>query len=228
MQAGLEPGDDVRVHPVADHRGGLRVRAQRVQAGAHHERVRLAHVVGDHVGRARDERRDRAGRRQRPAGRRTGRVGVRRDEPRAVADEADRPRDRLEGVRARLAEDDVVGVALGQRVADLVQRGGETRLADDVRRAVGPLAVEELGGRQRRRPQRVGGHVDPARPQARREVARRVDGVVREDQEPLARRADRAEELLGAGQRVLLVHEHAVHVDEVVLELVHVSQRNPP
>jgi hypothetical protein len=161
-------------------------------------------------------------------GGRTGRVGVRRDEPRPGADEADRPRDRLERVRARLTQHDVVGIALGQRVADLVQRGGETRLADDVRGAVGPLTVEELRRRQRRRPQRVGGHVDAARPQPRREVARRVDGVVREHEEPLPRPADRPEELLGARQWFLRVHEHAVHVDQVVLELVHVRERNPP
>ena len=36
------------------------------------------------------------------------------------------------------------------------------------------------------------------------------------------------QELLCAGERVLLVHEHAIHVDEVVLELVHVSNLDAP
>src|SRR3954470_3156005 len=42
LQARFEPGDDVRVHTVADHCGLLGVRVERVQRGAHHQRVRLA------------------------------------------------------------------------------------------------------------------------------------------------------------------------------------------
>ena len=111
------PDDDVGVHPVADHRRRLRVGLDRVQRRAHHQRVRLADVVGLDAGRAADQRRDRAGRRQRAVGRRAGRVGVRGDEARAGGDEADRLRDALEAVGPRLAEHDVVRVALGQRVA---------------------------------------------------------------------------------------------------------------
>ena len=51
-----------------------------------------------------------------------------------LADQADRARDALEAVGARLAEHDVVGVALGQRVAGLVQRGRQPGLADHERR----------------------------------------------------------------------------------------------
>ena len=42
---GLHAGDDVGVHAVADHRGGLGVAADGVQRAAHHQRVRLADEV---------------------------------------------------------------------------------------------------------------------------------------------------------------------------------------
>ena len=73
-EPGLEPRDDVGVHPVADHRGRLRVRVDRVQRRAHHQRVGLADVVGLDAGGAADQRGHRAGRRA--AGRRArGRSG---------------------------------------------------------------------------------------------------------------------------------------------------------
>jgi hypothetical protein len=90
-----------------------------------------------------------------------------------------------------------------------------------VRRAARPLAVEELRGRQRRRPERLGRHLDPARREPRAEVARRVDRVVGQDQEALAGGGQAADEVLGARQRPLLVDQDAVHVEEVVLEVAH-------
>ena len=83
VQARLDAGDDVGVHAVADHAGVLGVRADAVQRRPEHHRVRLADDVGLLADRLRDERRDRAGRGQHAVDRRAGRVGVRRDEPRA-------------------------------------------------------------------------------------------------------------------------------------------------
>ena len=86
---------------------------------------------------------------------RAGGVGVRRDEARAGADEPDRLGDRLERVVAGLADDDVVGIGLGHDEAGLVQRGGEPRLADHEGRAAGHLDSQEVGRRERRRPDRA-------------------------------------------------------------------------
>ena len=146
----------------------LRVRLDRVQRRAHHQRVRLADVVRLDAGRAADQRRDRARRRQRPVGARAGRVGVGRDEARALADQPDRPRDPLERVRAGLAEHDVVRRAVVQRVAGVVQRGRQARLADHVRGAARALVVQEAGGRERRGPDRLLGQLAGRSPRAAR------------------------------------------------------------
>ena len=160
--------------PIIAVRLGMGV--DRVQRGAHHQRVGLADEVGLDAGRPADQRGDRAGRRQRPA-RATGRsasglVAMNRAPER---DQADRVGDPLEAVGARLAEHDVVRIAVGERVAGLVQRGRQTGLADHERRAAGALIVEEARGRQRRGPDRA-----PREPPARwRAAARRGPGACR-------------------------------------------------
>ena len=70
-----------------------------VERAAHHQRVRLADEVRLDPGRLGDQRRDRAGGRQRALRRRAGRVGVGGDEARAVLDQPDRPGDGLEASR---------------------------------------------------------------------------------------------------------------------------------
>ena len=64
------------------------------------------------------------------------------------------------------------GCGGGQRVAGLVQRGGQPGLADDVRGAARHLVGEELRGGQRRGPDGVLGDVDPGRGQACAQVPR--------------------------------------------------------
>ena len=64
--------------------------------------------------------------------------------------EADGPLDLLVVVAAGVADDDVIGVVLGQGVADGVQGVGEAGAADDVGGAAGLLLVEEVGRGQRR------------------------------------------------------------------------------
>ena len=46
LQAGFDPGHDIGVHPVADHRGCRGVRVDRAKRRAHHQRVRFADVIG--------------------------------------------------------------------------------------------------------------------------------------------------------------------------------------
>src|SRR5262249_37895232 len=58
---GLQAGQDVGVHAVADHRGGLRVGAYRVEPGPHHQRVGLADEVRLLAGGGGDQGGDRAG-----------------------------------------------------------------------------------------------------------------------------------------------------------------------
>ena len=58
---GLDPGDDVGVHPIADHDGALAVRVDALHGAADHHRVGLADEVGLHTGRLRDHGGDRAG-----------------------------------------------------------------------------------------------------------------------------------------------------------------------
>ena len=129
----------------------------------------LPTTYGSSPGRLRDQRRDRAGRGQRTVGARPGGIRVRRDEPRAAADQADRLGDRLERVVAGLADDDVVGVDVGHDEAGLVQGGRDAGLADHERAAAGHLRLEEVGRRERRGPDRLFGHVESgcAQPRAR-------------------------------------------------------------
>ncbi len=190
------------------------MRVDRVQRRAHHQRIRLADEVGLDARRATDQRCDRARRGHRPLRRRPGRVRVRSDEARAVGDETDRLRDALEAVRTRLADDDVIGIALGERVARTVERRRQARLADHEGRAAGTLVIEEARGRERRRPDRLLGHVeaDPAQP--RREIALREDRVVGQDEKRNLELAQAREEAVGSGNRNLLVDEDTVHVHQ--------------
>ena len=128
-------------------------------------------------------------------GARPARVGVGRDEAGAPVDQPDRPGDRLERVGARLAEHDVVGVAVAHDVADVVHRGRQAGLADDVGRAARALVGEEVGRGQGRGPDRLLGHVDPAAQQPGAQVAGRVDRVVGEHEERAAGRLERLDEL---------------------------------
>ena len=80
--------------------------------------------------------------------------------------------------------------------------------------AAGPLVVEELRGGEGAGPDRVLGYVDPGPVQPGLQVARGVDRVVRQQQERPAGRGEPGDEVRGAGDRLLLVDEHAVHVGE--------------
>ena len=153
-----------------------------------------------------------------PAGLGSARVGVRRDEAGALLDQANRAGDGLERVGARLAEHDVVGVAVGHDVADVVHGRRQAGLADDVGRSAGSLLGEELRRGQGGGPDRLLRHVDAAAEQPGAQVARREDRVVRQDEEASAGLLERRDELGGARDRVLLVHEDAVHVGEPRLD----------
>ena len=142
-------------------------------------------------------------------------------------DQADGLGDALEAVRPRLAEHHVVRVALGQRVAGVVERGREPRLADRERGAAWPLALEEARRGERRRPDRLLRHLEAQRAQPRREVAPGVHRVVREHEEGQAQLPQPGEEAVGARDRVLLAHEHAVHVHQPGADLSS-GQRSPP
>src|SRR5690606_22029697 len=63
------------------------------------------------------------------------------------------------------------------------------------------------------------GHVEPGGAQPRREVARREDRVVGEHEELGSRLDPVADQFGRALQRLVLVHEHAVHVGEPALDV---------
>ena len=129
-----------------------------------------------------DQRGDAAGRRQGALVARAAAVGVGGDEARAVLDQPDRLGDRLERVGAGLAEHDVVGVAVGHHVADVVHRRDQAALPHDVRRTAGALLVEEVGGGQGRGEDVVLRHVDAAAEQPGPQVAAGEDRVVGQQQ----------------------------------------------
>jgi hypothetical protein len=131
--------------------------------------------------------------------------------------------DLLERVGARLAEDDVVRLAAREDVADVVQCGREAGFADDVCRSSRSLVGEELRGRHGRGPDGLLGHVDATGEQAGPQIPCREDRVVREDEEGTARGLERFDEVGGSGDRVLLVHEDAVHVGEPGLDRLRLS-----
>ena len=69
------------------------------------------------------------------------------------------------------------------------------------------------------------GTVEAAGAQARREVAAGVDRVVGEDEEGQPELAQARQEAVGARDRVLLVHEHAVHVHQPGADLAAAARR---
>ena len=153
-----------------------------------------------------------------PIRRRRGRVGVGGDEPGAGRHQPDGLGDRRKRQGAGLAEDDVVRLGVGQGVADLVQRRGQPRFADDVGRASRQLGRQEVRGGQGRRPDRL-----PRAPASPREPGRaeRSRGVKTEllvstrNRRPRSTR--RTRKIRGPGQGVALVHEDAIHVDQPAL-----------
>jgi hypothetical protein len=106
-----------------------------------------------------------------------------------------------------------------------VQRRREPSLADHEGRAAGTLALEQVRGGERRRPDRLLLHVEPVPAEPRRQVARRIDRVVGQDEERSTSFAKPREEAVGTRYRVLLAHEDAVHVDEPRRDRI---QRSPP
>ena len=135
------------------------------------------------------------------------------------ADQPDGPGDRLERVRAGLAEDDVVRVGVGERVAGLVQRRGQPGLADDVGGAAGQLVGRKSAVASAEVQMDSSGTCSPARTsRAARSRGVKIELLVSTRKrrclldQPL-------QELRGAGQRLVLVHQHAVHVGQPALGL---------
>ena len=159
----------------------------RVQRGAHHHRVRLADEVRLDAGRLGDQRGDRARGGQRALGGRAGRVRVGGDEPGAVVDQPDRLGDRLEAVacgsrRARRSPARSRSGCSPTSCSAVVRPASPITYA----RAARALVGQELRGGQRRRPDRLLGHVEADAGQPGVQVARGVDRVVGEHEERLA------------------------------------------
>jgi hypothetical protein len=114
----------------------------------------------------------------------------------------------------------------GEDVADLVQRGRQAGLADDVRGTAWPLVVQELCGGQGRGPDRRLRYVEAQPPKPCLQVTCRIDGVVRQYQKRLAGLAQPGDELGCARHRLSLVYEDAVHVGEPGLDGLAFSHRD--
>ena len=144
VQPALDAGHDVGVHPVADDGGVLGVDPQQVQAGAHHQGVGLAHIVGLLAGGQLD------GGHQGPASgdlaplRGGGEVGVGANEAGPVVHAPGRPADAVVGVVPGLPDDDVVGVGLIDGDAPLVEGVEQTGLPDDKGPGPGLLVGHKL------------------------------------------------------------------------------------
>jgi len=95
-----------------------------------------------------------------------------------------------------------------------MQRRSQTDLADHERRTPRPLVAEKAGGRQRGGPDRILGHVDPARPQPGRQVPTSEPRVVGEHEERELALAKEVQKPIGSRDHVLLVNEHAVHIHQ--------------
>lgn len=210
--AALHAGDDIGVHAVADHDGLTRVASEHAQAGAHHERVRLAAEIRLLAGGDLDRGDERAARGGDTLVRRTAGVGVRADELRAREYEIRRLRECVERVGPCLADDDIVGVDVVHGDAAVIQRVEQPRLAERVHRAPGRLV-----GQEGRRGQRAGvkvllRHVEPHAPELLVQLARGHAAVVGQKQIFLVRILQPVDELRRAGQDVVAVIDHAVHI----------------
>lgn len=148
VQAALDAGDDICVHPVTDDSGVLGMTAQNVQACPHHQGIWLADVIG---GLARGQL---DGGDQGAAGgdqallRGAGQVAVGANEPGTVLDEAHGPADVLIGVTQGLAHDDIVRGHIVKGDALLIQGVEQARLPDDEGSGPGHLVGNEFGGGQ--------------------------------------------------------------------------------
>ena len=219
MQARLDAGDDVGVHAVANHAGVLGVRTDLVHRRAEHHGVRLAHDVGLLAGGLGDEGGDGTRCGHRALGARARGIRVGDDEARPVTDETDGLGDRLERVVAGLADDHVVGVALGHDEADLVQRRRDASLSDHERRTAGNLRVQEVRGGQRRGPQALLRHLEARCLESGAQVAWREDRVVGEHEEGLVLVAPLLQQGARPGDRPVLVDENSVHVGQPALDI---------
>ena len=83
--AAFHAGDNVRIHPVADHDGLGAVAAETLESGAHHQRVRLADIVCGLAGGQLNRRNQCAACRNNALLGRAGQVGVGRNQARALA-----------------------------------------------------------------------------------------------------------------------------------------------
>src|SRR5690606_39813047 len=102
---------------------------------------------------------------------------------------------------------DVVRVVRGLRIPDLVEGGREAAFADDERRAIRPLVAQELGRGAGGGPDVAIGHVQPDTLEPGREVARRVTGVVGQDQEGLTGLAQAGDESVSSRDQMVFTDD---------------------
>ncbi len=210
---GLEPTHDVGVHPVADHHAVLRVRTEHLPGVDHHQGVRLADDVGLPAGGRLDRGQDRPRGRLGPALHRVDQVGVGADEPGATVDELRGLAHRGEREVGGLADDDVLRMALGDRVADLVELGGQAAAADDIGRGVRSLCMQELCRCDRRGDEvGLGQPVDAHPLELALEVQGGLLGVVGQEQEGDVVGPHVGDEVLGAGDELLAPVDDPIHV----------------
>ena len=224
VQARLDAGDDIRVHPVPHHHGVLGVDAQHPQAGPHHQGIGLAHEIGA-LSRGQLDGGDEG-----PAGRddaslrRGGQVRVCANELRPGVHQADGLGNLLQVVGGGFSHHHIVRVHVVIGDAFIVQGVGNPVLAHHVGAASRGLAVQEVG-RGQGTGVKVGlVHVQPHPGQLLLELLGGVLAGVREEQEVFLFLRQPVNEFLHAGQNLVSMIDHAVHVADKALlfsQLIH-------
>ena len=137
-----------------------------IERRAHHDRVRLAHVIRLAVGGGGNQRSYGAGSRKYARGGRAGDIRVGGNKACTIADEVDGGGNRLKGVCAGLTKHHEVRVIVGEDPACLVHGGGQAGFAHYVGLAGAYLAGKKVRGSGSGGPDALSGNVQTSIAQA--------------------------------------------------------------
>ncbi len=188
---------------------------QIVEGTAHHPGVGFADEEGAYAAGCFDEGRHRAAGGYQPTLRRSGWIRVGGDKARAIGYQPDGFGDERQVVAVGLTQHHVIGVVVGDDVADAMDGLGQPALADDKGRAVGFLRLQEASGGHGRGENALDGDVETDRLQSVRQIARRVDRVVGQHQVFHSTGFELFDEPVCSGDEGAPADEHPVHVNQI-------------
>src|SRR6266487_2321514 len=157
-QATLDPRNDIGIHAISDHHRILGMGIDCAQGRTHHQWIRFTDVIGlNTCGRA-DQGCYGAGCWDDSTLTWSHHVWIGGNETRAIHYQADGSCYAFNTICSCLSKYHVIGIVIGQRVANVMERCCQPSLPDDECTATRVLKMEELRGRQRGRENCISWH----------------------------------------------------------------------